>query len=119
MLHNRFAGDALAKVDRLYKAGCDHERADCAVQGRSMTETSWNTVWKSCRNMRLYLQSVSVVPVGLSKYREGLYPLEPFDKEDAKKSGSDQVERWQKIMVKKYGIHFIHASDEWYILAGQ
>ena len=29
------------------------------------------------------MQSVSVVPVGLSKYREGLYPLEPFTKEDA------------------------------------
>ena len=30
------------------------------------------------------LQSVSVVPVGLSKFRDGLYPLEPFDREDAK-----------------------------------
>ena len=64
------------------------------------------------------LQSVSVVPVGLTKYRKGLYPLEPFNKEDAKKVLS-QIERWQKIMVEKYGIHFIHASDEWYILAGR
>ena len=29
----------------------------------------------------------------------------------------NQIERWQKIMMEKYGIHFIHASDEWYILA--
>ena len=64
------------------------------------------------------LQSVSVVPVGLTKYRKGLYPLEPFNKEDAEKVLS-QIERWQKIMVEKYGIHFIHASDEWYILAGR
>ncbi len=28
-------------------------------------------------------------------------------------------ERWQKIMYERYGIHFIHASDEWYILAGE
>jgi len=63
------------------------------------------------------LQSVSIVPVGLSRYRKGLYPLESFDKEDARYLIS-QVERWQKIMVKKHGIHFVHASDEWYILAG-
>jgi len=30
-----------------------------------------------------------------------------------------QIERWQKIMMEKHGIHFIHASDEWYILAGR
>lgn len=32
------------------------------------------------------LESVSVVPVGLSRYREGLYPLEPFTKEDAREA---------------------------------
>ena len=38
------------------------------------------------------LQSVSIVPVGLTKYREGLYPLEPFMEEDAK-AVIDQVEK--------------------------
>ena len=64
------------------------------------------------------LQSVSVVPVGLTKFRKGLYPLEPFTKEDAK-AVLEQIHRWQKIMYERYGIHFIHASDEWYILAGE
>ena len=62
------------------------------------------------------LQSVSVVPVGLTKFREGLYPLESFNKEDAVKV-LEQIERWQDIMYRKHGIHFVHASDEWYILA--
>ena len=62
------------------------------------------------------MQSVSVVPVGLSKYREGLYPLEPFTKEDACEV-IDLIEKWQKINYERHGIHFIHASDEWYILA--
>ena len=31
----------------------------------------------------------------------------------------EQIHRWQKIMYERYGIHFIHASDEWYILAGE
>ena len=64
------------------------------------------------------LQSVSVVPVGLTKFREGLFPLEPFTKEDAEKV-LEQIHRWQKAMYEKHGIHFVHASDEWYILAGQ
>ena len=57
-----------------------------------------------------------MVPVGLSKYRDGLYPLEPFTKEDACQV-IDLIEMWQKKLYKEHGIHFIHASDEWYILA--
>ena len=64
------------------------------------------------------LESVSVVPVGLSKYREGLYPLEPFTKEDAA-AVLETVHRWQKELYAAYGLHFIHASDEWYILANE
>lgn len=63
-----------------------------------------------------YLQSVSVVPAGLTKYREGLYPLEPFQKEEAIKV-IDTIEKWQKKFYEEYDLHFIHASDEWYILA--
>ena len=62
------------------------------------------------------LQSVSVVPVGLTRYRDGLYPLEPFTKEDACRV-LDLIHSWQEKLVKKYGTHFIHAGDEWYILA--
>ena len=65
-----------------------------------------------------FLRSVSVVPVGLSKYRDGLEPLEPFTKKDALQV-LDTVHRWQEKIYPKYGIHFIHASDEWYILAEQ
>lgn len=56
------------------------------------------------------------MPVGLSKYREGLYPLEPFQKEDAKEVLSI-IHRFQNEIYEQYGTHFIHASDEWYILA--
>ena len=64
------------------------------------------------------MASVSVVPVGLSKFREGLYPLEPFTKEDAEEN-LDIIEKWQKIIYEKHGIHFVHASDELYMLAGR
>ena len=63
-----------------------------------------------------YMESVSVVPVGLSKYREGLYPLEPFTKEDAI-AVIETIEKWQNICMEEHDMHFIHASDEWYMLA--
>jgi NifB/MoaA-like Fe-S oxidoreductase len=60
---------------------------------------------------------VSVVPVGLTKYREGLHPLEPFTKADALEV-LKVIEEWQDKLYKEHGMHFIHAGDEWYILAG-
>ncbi len=65
-----------------------------------------------------WMESVSVVPVGLSKFRDGLYPLEAITKEDAART-IDQVERWQRRLFKDHGNHFVHASDELYILAGR
>ena len=115
MLHNRFAGKALDKVDMLYNAGITMNGQIVLCKGVN----DGDELEYSLEKLSAYapvLQSVSVVPVGLTKYRKGLYPLEPFNKEDAEKV-LGQIERWQKSMMEKYGIHFIHASDEWYILA--
>lgn len=115
MLNNRFAGEALKKVDKLYEAGITMNGQIVLCKGVNDGEE----LEYSIREMAKYLphlESVSVVPVGLSKYREGLYPLEPFTKEDACKV-IDKIESWQKKLYPEYGLHFIHASDEWYILA--
>ena len=63
------------------------------------------------------LKSVSVVPVGLTKYRDGLYPLEPFTKEDAGKVLDLDSQLAGKAVTRNMELHFIHAGDEWYILA--
>ena len=76
---------------------------------------------RSIKDLTAYiplLRSVSVVPVGLTKFRDGLYHLEPFTKEDAKEVLS-VIHKWQDRIYEQYGIHFIHAGDEWYLLAGQ
>ena len=49
-----------------------------------MMEKNWNTAFRKMSEYAPVLQSVSVVPVGLTKFRKGLYPLESFTKEDAK-----------------------------------
>ena len=115
MLHNRFAGDALKKIDVLYEGGIMMNGQIVLCKG----ENDGEELERSIRDMTKWLpnlQSVSVVPVGLTKYREGLYPLEPFHKEDARKV-LDTIHKWQKKIYEEYGIHFIHASDEWYLLA--
>lgn len=117
MLHNRFAGDALKKVDRLYEGGVTMNGQIVLCKGVNDREELEYSLEKLSAYAPV-LQSVSIVPVGLSKFRDGLYPLESFAKEDAEHL-IEQVERWQKIMMEKHGIHFVHASDEWYILAGR
>ena len=117
MLHNRFAGEALKKIDRLSEGGIMMNGQIVLCKGINDGEE----LERSIRDMSRYLpqlQSVSVVPVGLTKYREGLYPLEPFTREDAKKV-LETIHRWQEYFYEKFGTHFIHAGDEWYILAGE
>ena len=119
MLGNRFAGEALKKVDRLCAEGSGIELNGQIVLCKGVNDGE--ELERSIRDLTGYLpnlQSVSVVPVGLSKYREGLYPLEPFDASDAEKV-IDTIETWQKKVYNEYGMHFIHASDEWYFLAGR
>ena len=115
MLNNRFAGEKLKIIDRLNEAGLELNGQIVLCKGvndGAELEYTIQELTKYAPNM----QSVSVVPSGLTKFREGLYPLELFDKDDAIKVIAT-IEKWQKIMYEKHGYHFIHASDEWYILA--
>lgn len=116
MLNNRFAGDALKIADRLYEAGI-------TMNGQIVLCKGWNDgeeLRRSIEDLSRYLpvlESVSVVPVGLSKYRDGLEQLEPFTKEDSIEV-IRLIESYQQKFYEQYGLHFIHASDEWYITAG-
>ena len=115
MLHNRFAGEALKKVDILYQGGIEMNGQIVLCKGVNDGEE----LERSIRDLTGYLpmlKSVSVVPVGLTKYREGLYPMTPFTKEDAREV-IRVIHKWQEKVYKEYGTHFIHAGDEWYLLA--
>ena len=115
MLHNRFAGDALKKVDILYQGQIEMNGQIVLCKGVNDKKELERTI-RDLTGYLPYLKSVSVVPVGLTKYRDGLYPLEPFTKEDAKEVLS-VIHRWQEKIYKEYGMHMIHAGDEWYVLA--
>ncbi len=65
-----------------------------------------------------YAQSLAIVPVGLTKFRQSCHPLTPFDKESAMRV-IEQVEKWQEKQRKEDGRTFIYLGDEFYFLAGK
>ena len=115
MLHNRFAGDALKKVDRFFEAGIVMNGQIVLCRGINDGAELEKSIEKLSGYLP-YLQSVSVVPVGLTDHREGLYPLEPFTKKEAEEV-LDLIHGWQEKIYREHGTHFIHAGDEWYLLA--
>lgn len=116
MLNNRFAGEALKKVDRFAQAGISMNGQIVLCRNINDGKELDYSIEQLLKYIPL-LGSVSVVPSGLTKYREGLFPLEAFTKEDALRV-IHQIHGWQAHCMSAYGIHFVHASDEWYLLAG-
>lgn len=117
MLHNRFAGEALKKADCLFEAGIEMNGQIVLCKGVNDKEELRRSI-EDLGKFIPHLKSVSVVPVGLTRFRDGLYPLEPFEKEDAKEVLS-MIHDAQEGFMERYRTHFIHASDEWYLLAGE
>ncbi len=117
MLNNRFAGDILDKIRMFYDAGIRMNSQIVLCKGINDGKELSRTI-EDLSGFLPYMESLSVVPVGLTRYREQLAPLEPFDREDAKKV-LDQIQRWQDRLRDRYGTAFVHASDEWFILAGE
>ena len=117
MLKNRFAGEVLKYLEEFYEAGI-------AMNAQIVLCKNWNDGEELQRTLEdLYryvpvLQSLSIVPVGLTKYREGLTELLPFDEKDAE-NVIRLVEEWQVRAFSEHGIHYVHASDEFYLLAGR
>ena len=117
MLHNRFAGDVLEKMRRIADAGLPMNAQIVLCKGLNDGIQLERTI-ADLLTLHPQLESLSVVPVGLTKYREGLYPLQPFGRKDAKEVLA-VIHRWQERACRERGTHFVHASDEWYLMAGQ
>lgn len=115
MLNNRFAGKCYEIMKRFADNGIMMNGQivlcpginDGAELDRTITDLE-----------ALYpnVNSVSAVPVGLTKYRCGLYPLKPYTKETARKV-IEQVTNHQERLLKKIGTRLIYLSDEFYIKA--
>jgi putative radical SAM enzyme (TIGR03279 family) len=63
------------------------------------------------------LKSISVVPVGLTRFRDNLVQIRPYDIESAL-SVIHQVEKWQQVFKERTGSSIVFLSDEWYLMTG-
>lgn len=115
MMNNRFAGDALRHLYRLAEGGV---KLNCQIvlcpglNDGPQLECSLEKLYSLGEN----LLSVACVPVGLTRYRQGLYPLEPYTKETAGVV-LDTLERYGEKFLKERGSRTVYPSDEFYLLA--
>lgn len=116
MMRNRFAGDCLKYIKMLDDGGITVNAQlvlcrginDGAALERSLSDLT----------MLENIESIALVPCGLTGHREGLYPLQAFDKETAG-AVIDIADRFGEKCKKTRGMRLIYPSDEFYLLAGR
>ena len=114
MMGNRFAGDSLAILRRLSENGIVLNTQIVCCPGINDGEE----LKRSLRDLYdLNVNLIAVVPVGLTKYREGLYPLTPFDEQKARET-VDILEEFGEMCIRTRGKRIAYAADELYIKAG-
>lgn len=116
MMNNRFAGEVLAYLSQFTAAGI---RVNCQLvlcpginDGKELDFTL-EELYKLGENV----QSIACVPVGVTRYREGLYPLQTYTKETALQTVR-QIEAFGDRFKAKHGARTVYAADEFYLLAG-
>ncbi len=115
MLNNRFAGNIYSRLKRLADAGITLNAQIVTIPGINNGSELINTV-EDLFKLHPSLENVAAVPVGITKFREGLKEITPFNKESAK----EEIERVKTLQDKFYkiiGEPFIRLSDEFYVLA--
>lgn len=115
MLNNRFAGNILEKTKKLVEGGIT---VNCQIvlcreinDGKELDRTIQDLA-------QLYpgINSISVVPVGITRYRQNLFELKPFDRDSSDKV-IKQISKWQKKLLNKYNSRIVYLADEFYIMA--
>lgn len=115
MMNNRFAGEKLDYLRQFAEAGISMNCQIVLCPGIN-DGTELEHTLTDLGNLMPNIQSIAVVPVGLTKFREGLYPLKLFNKESAGKT-LDLIESFQKMFFDKYGTRLVFPADEFYITA--
>ncbi len=116
MMKNKRAGEVLSYLDRLAEAGI----ALCTQIVLCKGLNDGIELDRSMRDLsRLHpsLRSCAIVPVGLTKHREGLYPLDLFSPEECA-AVIEQVNRFGEECLATYGTRLFYCSDEFYVRAG-
>lgn len=117
MMHNRFAGELMEKLERLFAADIQvHTQIVCCpgYNDGEVLAKSFDDLYSKYP----HVLTMAVVPVGITKHREKLHPLRTFTKDEAI-TLIDQVTVWQQKCREETGKTFIYLGDEFYLLAGR
>ena len=115
MMHNKRAGRSLSYLEQFAAHGIKINAQIVACRDIN----DGDELLRSLNDLaKLFpsLASVAVVPSGITKFREGLYPLKPYDKESSSRV-IDLVEKTNEMYAKKFGRNIFFASDEFYLTA--
>ncbi len=115
MLNNRFAGGILEKIKKLTDGGITLNCQIVLVKGVNDGENLRKSLYDLSKFFPK-IHSVSIVPVGISDHRDGLYPLEAFTKEDCL-SIIETLENMQQEFLSLYGSRCVYIADEFYLKA--
>lgn len=113
MMNNRFAGDTLKYLKRFADAGIT---LNCQIVSCPGINNGDELVRTLTDLENLGVNMTAIVPVGLTRYRENLYPLVPYNKETAGQT-IDIIEKMGDECVKKHGRRIFFPGDEFYLLA--
>ena len=116
MMNNRFAGDCLRYIEKLAKADI---KLNCQLVLCPGINDGAELEFSLKELSRFYpaVQSVAAVPVGLTKFRDNLFDLKPFDKETALKV-IKSINNFGDEFLKEHGQRIFYAADEFYLKAG-
>ena len=117
MLKHRRAGECLAIMERFAAAGITMNCQIVACPGVNDGPALDRTL-RELGALHPAVGSVAVVPVGVTRFREGLYRIDPYTPAQAA-AVLDQVEAFAASFLKKHSTHLAWCSDEFYLLAGR
>ena len=117
MMNNRFAGDIMQRLTRLKDAGIKFHCQIVTCPGWNDGEELLRTL-RDLRSLAPAVQTVAMVPVGLTRFRDGLEKLRCFTPQEAQKL-LDLIAPFQQECRETIGTTFAFPSDEFYCLAGR
>ena len=116
MLGNLRGGESLRHLYALAEAGIKLKTQIVCCPGLN-DGTQLEKTLADLSGLYPSVESIAVVPVGITAHREGLYPLTPMDREKAL-AVVDIVEKQRKENLQKYGCAIVCGADELYLKAG-
>ncbi|MGL5085964.1 MAG: DUF512 domain-containing protein, partial [Clostridium sp.] len=116
MLKNRFAGAIFERLQKLRDAEIEMHAQVVLIPGVNDNEELQRTI-TDLYTLNPYVKNIAVVPVGITKYREGLPKLDIFNQEMARKE-IHRISKIQNKCIEEIGVPFVRLSDEFYLTAG-